>query len=286
MPSRLQPTPRQAAQSAVDAQQSAVASMGAQREALIKELAKAQNISVALAAERQAGLEERQRQRLAEQRRQEALPRCEQQQTAAAGTTQCAHRRTTGGSNDNEPNNPRPNNPKPNNPKPNNPDASPKPPATSPNPPAPSGGAAAAIRFARAQLGEPYVWGAAGPSSWDCSGLTMGAWAAAGVYLPHYSVAQYAATTPISYSQLKPGDLIYLGQQPERPGHDLPRRALHRRRADDPRSADRTGRPDPGCLVLGVAGLLRSPLKHQLCDSVAQRHIPTVWKSPPAAVAP
>ena len=49
-----------------------------------------------------------------------------------------------------------------------------------------------AIAFAYAQLGEPYVWGAAGPDAWDCSGLTMGSWAAAGVYLPHYSVAQYA----------------------------------------------------------------------------------------------
>jgi peptidoglycan DL-endopeptidase CwlO len=66
-----------------------------------------------------------------------------------------------------------------------------------------------AVDFAYAQLGEPYVWGAAGPDSWDCSGLTMGAWAAAGVTLPHYSVAQYYATTPVSYSELKPGDLIF-----------------------------------------------------------------------------
>ena len=53
------------------------------------------------------------------------------------------------------------------------------------------------------------MWGAAGPDSWDCSGLTMGAWATAGVYLPHYSVAQYAATTPISSNQLRPGDLVF-----------------------------------------------------------------------------
>lgn len=76
-------------------------------------------------------------------------------------------------------------------------------------PPSSAGSAQAAIDFAYAQLGEPYVWGAAGPDSWDCSGLTMGAWASAGVSLPHYSVSQYAVTTPISYGQLQPGDLIF-----------------------------------------------------------------------------
>lgn len=78
-------------------------------------------------------------------------------------------------------------------------------------PPAPSGGAQAAIAFARAQLGEPYLWGAAGPGSWDCSGLTAGAWAAGGKSLPHYSVAQYDVSTPISASDLRPGDLVFWG---------------------------------------------------------------------------
>ena len=55
------------------------------------------------------------------------------------------------------------------------------------------------------------MWGAAGPGSWDCSGLTMGAWQAGGVALPHYSVAQYDATTPITASQLRPGDLLFWG---------------------------------------------------------------------------
>ena len=83
-------------------------------------------------------------------------------------------------------------------------------PAPEPEPaPAPSGGASAAIAFAKAQLGEPYVWGGAGPDSWDCSGLTMAAWATAGRTLPHYSVAQYDATTPVSQGSLQPGDLVF-----------------------------------------------------------------------------
>jgi cell wall-associated NlpC family hydrolase len=60
-------------------------------------------------------------------------------------------------------------------------------------------------------MGEPYVWGAAGPDAWDCSGLMMRAWAAGGRYLPHYSVAQYEASTPVSFSALRPGDLVFWG---------------------------------------------------------------------------
>jgi len=72
-----------------------------------------------------------------------------------------------------------------------------------------SGRAKAAVQFALAQVGKSYVYGAAGPSSYDCSGLTMSAWAAAGVALPHSSSAQMGATTPISISQLQPGDLVF-----------------------------------------------------------------------------
>ncbi len=73
------------------------------------------------------------------------------------------------------------------------------------------GVAAAAIAFAEAQIGEPYSYGAAGPSSWDCSGLTSAAWAAGGRSLPHYSVAQYTQSTTISAAQLVPGDLVFWG---------------------------------------------------------------------------
>ena len=67
-----------------------------------------------------------------------------------------------------------------------------------------------AVHFALAQVGKPYVWGAAGPSSYDCSGLTMASWAAAGVSLPHSAADQYNYGTHVSMSQLTPGDLIFM----------------------------------------------------------------------------
>jgi cell wall-associated NlpC family hydrolase len=83
--------------------------------------------------------------------------------------------------------------------------------AAAPSGPAPSanGGAGAAIAEAQRQLGKPYVWGAAGPDAFDCSGLTAWAWRAGGVSLPHFSGAQYASTTHISMSAIQPGDLIF-----------------------------------------------------------------------------
>ncbi|MGL5810374.1 MAG: C40 family peptidase [Nocardioides sp.] len=84
------------------------------------------------------------------------------------------------------------------------------PPVTGP-PPQAAGAAQRAIAFARRQLGERYVLGAAGPDRWDCSGLTMMAWARGGRALPHYSVAQYQQSTPIGRSQLRPGDLLFWG---------------------------------------------------------------------------
>lgn len=75
-------------------------------------------------------------------------------------------------------------------------------------------GAATAIDFARAQLGEPYVYAAAGPDSWDCSGLTMMAWRAGGVDLPHWSVAQYDVSKPVSAAEVRPGDLVFFAHDP------------------------------------------------------------------------
>jgi cell wall-associated NlpC family hydrolase len=85
--------------------------------------------------------------------------------------------------------------------------AAPAAPAT-PSVPA-SGGAGAAVSYAMAQVGDAYVYGAAGPSAYDCSGLTMMAWAAAGVSLPHSSTAQYSSGPHIATSDLRPGDLVF-----------------------------------------------------------------------------
>jgi cell wall-associated NlpC family hydrolase len=166
--------------------------IAAEKKHLIRRLATLQHISVKLAQKRQAGIEEAARE--AAQRAAERKARREAAQRAAELAAQQA-------AEDNGPSDPptQPSDPTP---------TDPAPPAA---PPAPAGGAARAIAFARAQLGEPYVWGAAGPSSWDCSGLTMGAWRAGGISLPHYSVAQYAASTPISSSSLRPGDLVFWG---------------------------------------------------------------------------
>ncbi|MFC7407077.1 C40 family peptidase [Georgenia alba] len=87
-------------------------------------------------------------------------------------------------------------------------------PAPEPEPepaPAPPNTSAAqtAIAWARTQLGKPYIWAAAGPHGYDCSGLTMRAYEQAGIYLPRTSGAQYAASTPVPLSQLRAGDLVF-----------------------------------------------------------------------------
>ncbi|MEU7207632.1 NlpC/P60 family protein [Streptomyces sp. NPDC044989] len=66
-----------------------------------------------------------------------------------------------------------------------------------------------AIAFARAQIGKPYVWGATGPDSYDCSGLTQAAWKAAGVTLPRVTYDQVNAGTTVPVSQAQPGDLVF-----------------------------------------------------------------------------
>jgi cell wall-associated NlpC family hydrolase len=72
-----------------------------------------------------------------------------------------------------------------------------------------SGRAAAAVQYALAQVGDSYVYGAAGPDAFDCSGLTMMAWAQAGVGLPHSSSAQYSSGPHVAFSDLQPGDLVF-----------------------------------------------------------------------------
>ena len=66
-----------------------------------------------------------------------------------------------------------------------------------------------AVDTALAQQGKPYVWAGAGPNSYDCSGLTQYAYAAAGIYLPHSSNMQSSIGTPVSLDALQPGDLLF-----------------------------------------------------------------------------
>ncbi|MFF3672706.1 C40 family peptidase [Streptomyces sp. NPDC002120] len=70
-------------------------------------------------------------------------------------------------------------------------------------------GTEGAIAFATSHLGDPYVWGGNGPHGWDCSGLVKAAYQSAGISLPRVADDQFRATTPISRSELRRGDLVF-----------------------------------------------------------------------------
>jgi cell wall-associated NlpC family hydrolase len=96
-------------------------------------------------------------------------------------------------------------------------------PAAEPAPP-PDGGSTSAskgevaLEFAKKQIGDKYKYGAAGPDKWDCSGLTMKAWAEAGVSLPHNSAAQYKIGKKVKEEDLRPGDLVFFYSGPSHVG--------------------------------------------------------------------
>lgn len=166
--------------------------LGQQQDELSQQLAQAQNISTALANQRRAGLEAR------------AAAQAAAQERARQAEAQVSARQPRGRDDQSQ-------------------GASDQGPAgdppVNPDPPATGSGVGAAISYARSKLGLPYQWGASGPSSFDCSGLTMMAWRAGGKSLPHYSAAQYSTSTPISRSQLQPGDLVFWGSSPSRIHH-------------------------------------------------------------------
>jgi len=74
---------------------------------------------------------------------------------------------------------------------------------------APNAAAQIAVDTALAQVGDPYVWGGAGPDAFDCSGLVQFAYAAAGVALPHSSSMQSTLGIPVAVADLQPGDLVF-----------------------------------------------------------------------------
>jgi cell wall-associated NlpC family hydrolase len=195
---------RAQAESAAAAADAEAQSIAVQKNTLIHRLARLQHVSVALAEQRRAGIERAaqaaaRRAALREERR-----KAREAAAQAAQEAQQAQQDSSTGSDSGPTDTPPTSAPSPE-PAPTTP---PSPPTA---PPAPATGARTALAFARSQIGDPYVWGAAGPDAWDCSGLTMGAWRAGGVSLPHYSVAQYTQSTAISRSSLRPGDLVFWG---------------------------------------------------------------------------
>jgi cell wall-associated NlpC family hydrolase len=85
---------------------------------------------------------------------------------------------------------------------------------------APGPGAAAAVRYALAQLGTPYLWGGESPGGFDCSGLVQAAYRAAGIALPRTAQAQYDAGPRLAPgTALRPGDLVFFGSDPAHVSH-------------------------------------------------------------------
>ncbi|RYP88047.1 NlpC/P60 family protein [Nocardioides guangzhouensis] len=213
---------KQAAETQESAALTEAETVAREKDQLIHELADLQDISVDLATRRQAALED-----AARQQAQDAAQTPQPTETSTPptagngdGSGDGSSGSTAGGGNGGGSNGGG-NTPDPT-PQPDpTPDPAPEPdpapapdpaPQPDPTPPPPSpSGAQRAISFARAQIGEPYRWAAAGPNAWDCSGLTMKSWQAGGKYLPHYSVGQYQSSTPIRSSQLQAGDLVFWG---------------------------------------------------------------------------
>ncbi|MFJ9808384.1 NlpC/P60 family protein [Streptomyces sp. NPDC101158] len=155
------------------------------KETVQAKLAEARTLLAKLTAEEKARLAELERERQAEARRKaEARAKAEAAAKAAAEAERKRQEQTR--------------------------------PAPDPSTPPPSGSgssyaakAAEALAFARAQIGKPYVWGATGPSSYDCSGLTQAAWRAAGVDLPRTTWDQVKVGDRIATGDLLPGDLVF-----------------------------------------------------------------------------
>ena len=210
---------RNTAQAKADQAQAAAAQIQQQQQALTVQLASLRKTSVGLEKQRQDGLaaaavaraaaaEAARQSRLAAERAKAArttAARKAAQQAAARAAAEAARQKAAAQAAEKaaeaaaEQQNQNQNQPKP------TPDNPPPP------PPSTNGGVSAVIAYARSQIGKPYQWGGAGPSTFDCSGLTMRAWQRAGVNLSHYTGAQWAETSRVAISDLRPGDLVFYG---------------------------------------------------------------------------
>jgi cell wall-associated NlpC family hydrolase len=188
---------RTAAQVQVDLAAVETASIQKQQSAMFAQLATLSNISVTLEMQRQNGLQAAARAaaQAAAQARAAAQAAAQARATAQARAASDAAQHQLAA---NQPVNPSPVT-----------DPAPTPVSDAPVPS--RGGVSDVIAFAQAQIGKPYQWGAAGPGTFDCSGLTLMAWAQAGVNLSHYTGFQWAETSRVPLSQLQPGDLVFYG---------------------------------------------------------------------------
>ena len=180
--------------------------IAAQKQQLVRALARAQHISVALATRRHAALElVAQRKAAAAARARQAAEQARLRQAAEAAQRKAAAQARAAASASSDAAETRATESKTPAPV-----VAPSAPPVISNP-APNQSVAVkrVIAYAKQQLGKPYLWAASGPASFDCSGLTMQAWARAGVSLPHYSVAQFEQSTRVSMADAKPGDLLF-----------------------------------------------------------------------------
>ncbi len=196
---------RAAAQTQVEAAAAETVAIHTQQSAMISQLAALRNTSIALESQRQQGLKAAAEARAAAEVRAAAQARAAAGARAAAAASDAARRQAAAAAAERR-----------------RQSAASQPVAQAPGPdptpgpvsygPVPSrGGVSSVIAFAQAQLGDPYQWGAAGPRTWDCSGLTQMAWAQAGVYLSHYTGYQWDETRRVPLSDLQPGDLVFYG---------------------------------------------------------------------------
>jgi cell wall-associated NlpC family hydrolase len=195
---------RNAAAAAVATQEQQTAELTAKQTDLVAQLAAARGVAVALEKKRQDGIAAEEAARRAEEARKRAEQEAAEQ--AAHSTPPPPPPPTTQPPPTQPPPTQQPTQPPPTQQPTDPPPTQPPPP---PPPPPPPGDVQDVIDFARAQIGKWYEWGADGPDTYDCSGLTMRAWEQGGVYLPHWSVGQYAATTPIRTADMRPGDLVF-----------------------------------------------------------------------------
>jgi cell wall-associated NlpC family hydrolase len=182
---------RDAAAEAADEAQSRASVIAGERTQLIKELAAAQKISVGLAVRRQQSLEQ-----IAQQKAAAAAAKAAAEKARHDAEQQAQDKDQTDHELENLPEEGG---------------------WELPGLAAPRGTAAGglkAVQYAKAQLGDMYLWAADGPDRWDCSGLTMMAWKSAGVSLVHYSAAQYQQTMHLNVGNLRPGDLVFWGTSP------------------------------------------------------------------------